>query len=92
MFMTPEEMTKNNVNIDKDNIVLNPREYYKDLFHKHGFKVISERASHLKIESIAQKLIPYVAHHWSSHNMPFDPKAALDAMSIEFMDYIIQVL
>jgi hypothetical protein len=92
MFMTPEEMTKNNVNIDKDNIVLNPREYYKDLFHKHGLKVISERASHLKIESIVQKLIPFVAHHWSSQNMAFNQKVALDAMSIEFIDYIIQVL
>jgi hypothetical protein len=92
MFLTPEEMAKNNVNIYKDNVVLNPREYYKDLFTKQGFKIISERVSHLKIESIIQKLIPYVAHHWSLQNMAFNPKAALDAMSIEFIDYIIQVL
>ena len=92
VFLTPEEMAQNNVNIDKDNIVLNPREYYKGLFQTHGFKVISERVSHLKIESIIQKLIPYVAHHWSSQNMAFNQKVALDAMSIEFIDYIIQVL
>ena len=92
LFLTPEEMKQNKVNIDKDNLVLNPRTYYKDLFTKQGFRIVSERTSHLKIESIIQKLIPYAAHHWTSLNTTFNQEAALDSMSVEFIDYIIQVL
>ena len=92
LFLTPEEMKQSNVNIDKNNLVLNPRTYYKNLFTKQGFRIVSERTGHLKIESIIQKLIPYVAHNWTSQNMAFNQEAALDSMSVEFIDYIIQVL